>query len=245
LPNTAHENALKKFVASVLKPGSNPFLRDFAAFQRSIGQRGMVNGLAQTLLKIVSPGIPDFYQGSELWDLRLVDPDNRQPIDFAKRVSMLAALKQSDGSASRVGDLVRSWDDGRIKIYGIWKALNFRRKHPELFTKGDFVELKGTGRYAEHILAVLRHYKREWVLLVAPRWLSRAQERRNGDAEFSWGEATIQLPDSAPSFWNSIFTDEKIKNTEERSKSLRIDELLNNFPVALLSGGKPSPAINK
>jgi maltooligosyltrehalose synthase len=102
LPNTAHENALKTFVASVLEPGgSNPFLRDFAAFQRSIGQRGMVNGLAQTLIKIISPGIPDFYQGSELWDLRLVDPDNRQPVDFAKRVSMLAQAIRSKCVPSR------------------------------------------------------------------------------------------------------------------------------------------------
>src|SRR5258707_3630103 len=134
LPNTAHENALKKFVASMLKPGGgNAFLRDFGAFQRSIGQRGMVNGLTQTLLKIISPGIPDFYQGSELWDLRLVDPDNRQPVDFAKRVSMLAALKQSEANASQAAALARDWEDGRTKLYAIWKALNFRRERPELF----------------------------------------------------------------------------------------------------------------
>src|SRR5258707_6459895 len=139
LPNTAHENALKTFVASVLEPGgSNLFLRDFAAFQRSIGHRGMVNGLAQTLIKIISPGIPDFYQGSELWDLRLVDPDNRQPVDFAKRVSMLAALKQSEASASQASELAGHWEDGRTKLYAIWKALNFRRERPELFSKGDF-----------------------------------------------------------------------------------------------------------
>jgi len=239
LPNTAHENALKKFVASVLKPGSgNAFLRDFAAFQRSIGQRGMVNGLAQTLIKIISPGIPDFYQGSELWDLRLVDPDNRQPVDFAKRVSMLAALKQSEASASLASDLAGHWEDGRIKLYAIWKALNFRRAQPELFSKGDFVELKTNGPYAEHILAILRRLKREWVLLVVPRWLSRAQEGRADDAEFRWRDAAIQLPDSAPSLWESIFTGEKITFADQRPKSIRVDQLLAVFPVALLSGGK-------
>ncbi len=243
LPNTAHENALKKFVASVLKPGSgNPFLSDFAAFQRSIGQRGMVNGLTQTLVKIISPGIPDFYQGSELWDLRLVDPDNRQPVDFAKRVSMLAALKEAEASPSLASDLAGHWDDSRIKLYAIWKALNFRRQRPELFSKGDFVKLKTTGPYAEHILAILRRHKREWLLLVAPRWLSRAQEGRSSDAEFRWREATIQLPNSAPSLWDNIFTTEKITIADERAKSLRADQLLNHFPVALLSGGKPSRA---
>jgi len=239
LPNTAHENALKKFVASVLKPGSgNAFLRDFAAFQSSIGHRGMVNGLAQTLLKIISPGIPDFYQGSELWDLRLVDPDNRQPVDFATRVSMLAALKQSETSASLASELAGHWEDGRIKLYAIWKALNFRRAQPELFSKGDFVELKTNGPYAEHILAILRRHKREWILLVAPRWLSRAQEGRADDAEFRWRDAAIQLPDSAPSLWESIFTGEKITFVNQRPKSIRVDQLLAVFPVALLSGGK-------
>jgi len=244
LPNTAHENALKTFVASVLEPGgSNLFLRDFAAFQRSIGQRGMVNGLAQTLIKIISPGIPDFYQGSELWDLRLVDPDNRQPVDFAKRVSMLAALKQSEANASQAAALARDWEDGRTKLYAIWKALNFRRERPELFSKGDFVELKTNGPYAEHILAILRHHKRQWVLLVAPRWLSRARQGRAGDTEFRWREAAIQLPDSAPPLWEDIFSSEKVTIADQRIKSLRVDQLLNHFPIALLSGGKPAPAI--
>ena len=246
LPNTAHENALKTFVASVLEPGgSNLFLRDFAAFQRSIGQRGMVNGLAQTLIKIISPGIPDFYQGSELWDLRLVDPDNRQPVDFAKRVSMLAALKQSEANASQAAALARDWEDGRTKLYAIWKALNFRRERPELFSKGDFVELKTNGPYAEHILAILRHHKRQWVLLVAPRWLSRAGQGRAGDTEFRWREAAIQLPDSAPPLWEDIFTSEKVTIADQRVKSLRVDQLLNHFPIALLSGGKPASVINK
>jgi (1->4)-alpha-D-glucan 1-alpha-D-glucosylmutase len=239
LPNTAHENALTKFVASVLKPGSgNAFLRDFAAFQSSIGHRGMVNGLAQTLIKIISPGIPDFYQGSELWDLRLVDPDNRQPVDFAKRVSMLAALKQSEASASLASELAGHWEDGRIKLCGIWKALNFRRAQPELFSKGDFVELKTNGPNAEHILAILRRHKREWVLLVVPRWLSRVQEGRADDAEFHWRDVTIQLPGSAPLYWENIFTGDKVTFADQRPKSIRVDQLLGVFPVAFLSGGK-------
>jgi len=198
----------------------------------------MVNGLAQTLLKIISPGIPDFYQGSELWDLRLVDPDNRQPVGFAARVSMLAALKQSEASASLASELAGHWEDGRIKLYAIWKALNFRRAQPELFSKGDFVELKTNGPNAEHILAILRRHKREWVLLVVPRWLSRAQEGRADDAEFRWRDVAIQLPDFAPSLWETIFTGEKITFADQRPKSIRVDQLLAVFPVALLSGGK-------
>src|SRR5712672_713173 len=243
LPNTAHENALKKFVASLLKPGGgNAFLRDFAAFQRRIGQRGMVNGLTQTLVKIISPGIPDFYQGSELWDLRLVDPDNRQPVDFAKCVSMLAALRQSEASVSLASELAGHWEDGRIKLYAIWKALNFRRAQPELFSKGDFVELKTNGPNAEHTLAILRRHKRKWILLVVPRWLSRAQEGRADDAESRWRDVTVELPGSAPLDWENVFTSQKITFANKSPKSLRVDQLLKHFPIALLSGGKSSRA---
>jgi (1->4)-alpha-D-glucan 1-alpha-D-glucosylmutase len=240
LPNTPHENALKKFVASILKPATtNPFLRDFVAFQKSIAYSGMVNGLSQALLKIISPGIPDFYQGSELWDLRLVDPDNRQAVDFARRASMLAALKlEAKPSASFASKLAQDWEDGRIKLYAIWKALNFRRERPELFTKGDFLELTATGPHAEHILAVLRHYKREWALLVAPRWLARAQEERKGDADILWRDARIRLTDAAPQFWENIFTGENFSAGDHDQKSLAIGELLLHFPAALLGGIK-------
>ena len=240
LPNSAHENALKKFVASVLKPGlGNAFLRDFVPFQRSIAHQGMVNGLTQALVKIISPGIPDFYQGSELWDLRLVDPDNRQPVNFSERTSMLAALKQrSESSTALAGELAKHWEDGRVKLYVIWKALHFRRVRSDLFSKGDFVELKATGPYGEHVFAILRHYKREWALFIAPRWLSRAREGRVADRDIRWGETVIQLPNAAPHIWESIFTGERM--ITNHAVALRVDHMLNQFPVALLSSGRAS-----
>jgi (1->4)-alpha-D-glucan 1-alpha-D-glucosylmutase len=242
LPNTAHENALKKFVTSVLNPGNHTFLRDFVPFQRNIAYRGIVNGLAQTLVKIISPGIPDFYQGSELWDLRLVDPDNRQPVNFAERTSMLAALKHSQPSAALASDLAKHWQDGRVKLFVIWKALTFRRARAELFSKGDFVELKAAGPYAEHIFAVLRHYKREWVLFVAPRWLSRVREGQAADRDIRWSETAVQLPNAAPRIWESIFTGVRITTPEDHGAALRVDQMLNQFPVALLTSGNISMA---
>jgi (1->4)-alpha-D-glucan 1-alpha-D-glucosylmutase len=242
LPNTAHEDALKKFVASILKPGkSNAFLRDFLPFHQNIAYNGMVNGLTQVLMKIVSPGIPDFYQGSELWDLRLVDPDNRQAVDFVQRTSLLEALRQQESpSASLAAELARNWQDGRIKLYAIWKALNFRREHFELFSKGDFLEVKATGPVAEHILAILRHHKRDWALLVAPRWLARVHEQSaNGDRSALCRETKITLPSSAPSSWENIFTGEKISAaTRDAQKSVDAGETLLHFPVALLNGAK-------
>jgi (1->4)-alpha-D-glucan 1-alpha-D-glucosylmutase len=241
LPNTAHENALKRFVASLLKSGKgNAFLRDFVPFQQSIAYCGMLNGLTQTLIKIISPGVPDFYQGSELWDLRLVDPDNRQPVDFAKRASMLEMLRQqANRNGSFAAELAQSWQDGRVKLYAIWRALTLRRERPELFSKGDFLELKATGPCAEHILAILRHHKREWALLVTPRFLARAQETAaNGDARTLWKDTRVELPSSAPSSWENIFTGERISSAGSQQKSINPGEALLHFPVALLAGAK-------
>jgi (1->4)-alpha-D-glucan 1-alpha-D-glucosylmutase len=242
LPNTAHENALKKFVASILKTApTNAFLRDFIPFQERIAYSGMVNGLSQALLKIISPGIPDFYQGSELWDLRLVDPDNRQPVDFAQRSSMLAALKeQSKPGAPFATQLTRKWQDGRIKLYAIWKALNFRGQHSELFSQGDFLQLEATGPHAEHVLAILRRYKRERALFVAPRWLARAKDAQTGLApESFWSGTRIRLPDAAPQLWANIFTGED-SSTLGGQASLPVGEMFLHFPVALLSSRKSS-----
>jgi (1->4)-alpha-D-glucan 1-alpha-D-glucosylmutase len=242
LPNTAHENALKKFFASILKKTpTSPFLRDFIPFQERIAYSGMVNALSQALLKIISPGIPDFYQGSELWDLRLVDPDNRQPVDFGQRSSMLAALKEHpESSPSLTDQLMEHWQDGKVKLYAIWKALNFRREHSETFSKGDFLQLEATGPKAEHVLPILRRHKREWVLLVAPRWLARAQESETShDADNFWNGAGIRLPDGAPHSWENMFTGENL-STVGAHGSLAVAKMFLHFPVALLRGRKPS-----
>ena len=242
LPNTAQENALKKFVASILKPAKgNEFLRDFVRFQQGIAYSGMVNGLSQSLVKIISPGVPDLYQGSELWDLRLVDPDNRQPVDFARRTSMLEALRhQPRRSASLASELVRNWQDGRVKLYAVWNALTLRRQRSELFSKGDFLVLKVAGPNAEHILPMLRHYKREWALLITPRWLARAnQTHANDHPSALWKDTKAELPSAAPSSWENIFTGEKMSSVSGPQKSIDAGEALLHFPVALLAGLKP------
>ena len=140
-PNQPHEDALVKFVARILSAQDNrDFLDDFRQFQKKIAYFGMVNGLSQTLLKIASPGVPDFYQGSELWDLRLVDPDNRGPIDFDKRIGRpsKASRKLTPSIlAMALQNLVENWHDGRIKLYLIWKAIRFRRDHDDLFRDGE------------------------------------------------------------------------------------------------------------
>ena len=199
----------------------------------------MVNSLAQTLLKIVSPGCPDFYQGSELWDLRLVDPDNRQPVDFTLRKDLLNSVKQASGKPSTtfLEDLARNWKDARIKLYLTWKVLNFRREHADLFSKGTFMELKAAGNRNENIAAFARQCQEKWTVAVVPRWLARANYHPESSmgAGF-WSNTEIRLPASSPESWNNILTGEVLSVRGARRKILRVSELLQRFPIALLSG---------
>src|ERR1700674_1140815 len=153
-PNLAHEEGLKKFIAAILDEKQNTaFLEDFFSFHHDIAFYGMLNSLSQTLLKITAPGVPDFYQGSELWDFRLVDPDNRGTVDFARRIELLNSLKQnlSREKTEFVGELLKNWTDGRIKLYLILKALGFRQEFSQLFTDGDFVPAEISGERSENV----------------------------------------------------------------------------------------------
>jgi (1->4)-alpha-D-glucan 1-alpha-D-glucosylmutase len=235
LPNTAHENALKNFVAAILNPAkNNSFLRDFKAFHKNIAYGGMINGLTQALAKIMAPGVPDFYQGSELWDLRLVDPDNRQPVDFAARTSLLAELqRKSKPMVSVAEELKDTWQDGRIKLYAIAKALSLRRDQVELFSEGDFAHLSSTGPQAEHIFAFSRHHENQWAVLIAPRWLIRAQATESDSSQL-WRETQITLPQTAPHNWENIFTGEDISASKRSERTLAAGDLFAHFPVAVL-----------
>src|SRR6202000_1648199 len=175
-PNLRHEQALERFISSILKSGSkNKFVADFAEFQKQIAFYGMGNGLAQALIKVASPGVPDFYQGSDLWDFRLVDPDNRHPVDFDQRKHALAKLRALDEAHPPAQiEVAKSWRDGSIKLYVIWKALQQRAQHPELYSDGEFLTLETRGKRAEHLSAFARRLQKTWAVIVVPRWLARA-----------------------------------------------------------------------
>jgi (1->4)-alpha-D-glucan 1-alpha-D-glucosylmutase len=238
-PNLAHEEALTAFIASILDPcGNATFLEDFVPFQKKIAAHGMMNSLSQTLLKIASPGIPDFYQGSELWDFRLVDPDNREPVDFTSRIGLLQRLKQF-GHAKSVDfarELQANWRDGRVKLFLIWKALTFRRTFCQLFSHGDFRRVEVIGGRSENVVAFLRHYGSDWALVIAPKWLAgpTAEIDLDGQERF-WKDDCITLPADAPPSWDNVFTGEQLlSDVRNGQKSLLIGNLLRYFPVALL-----------
>jgi len=237
-PNLAHEEGLKQFIAAILdEKQNNAFLQDFLRFHGDIAFYGMLNSLSQTLLKITAPGVPDFYQGSELWDLRLVDPDNRGTVDFARRVELLTSLKENTslGTAGFASELLKTWRDGRIKLYLICKALRCRQDFGKLFTDGAFVGAEISGERSENVTAFFRVFQNQLALVIAPKWLagSGIEQDASAQAKF-WGDTSIRFPENVGANWRNVFTREALTAQGNRHAGLSVSDALNNFPVALL-----------
>ncbi len=238
-PNLAHEEGLTKFVAAILDQKENSaFLEDLRNFHRYSSFYGMLNSLSQTLLKITAPGVPDFYQGSELWDLRLVDPDNRGVVDFSRRIELLKEIEKGtlQQNVSFIKELLSNRMDGRIKLYLIWKTLGFRKDRSELFTTGEFVPAEVSGDRAENITAFFRVSGRRRALIVAPKWLAAAgMPQEPNEQERFWGNTAIAAPDVVAE-WRNVLTGERIVARECAGQAaVRVADALGQFPVALLA----------
>jgi (1->4)-alpha-D-glucan 1-alpha-D-glucosylmutase len=236
-PNLAHEEGLKNFIAAILDEKQNhAFLEDFFSFHRDIAFYGMLNSLSQTLLKITAPGVPDFYQGSELWDLRLVDPDNRGTVDFARRIELLNSLKRNSSPETTgfAGDLLKNWTDGRIKLYLISKALRCRQEFSKLFTGGDFVPVEISGERSQNVTAFVRVFEDQQALVLAPKWLAGSGMERNSNAQRKfWGETSIVLPDNVTASWRNVLTGESVTAQGNRRACSSVSDVLKDFPVGL------------
>jgi (1->4)-alpha-D-glucan 1-alpha-D-glucosylmutase len=242
-------------VAAILEDApENRFLADFRALQATIAHFGAFNALSQTLLKLASPGVPDIYQGSEIWDFSLVDPDNRRRVDYDLRAWWLGELRDPPGSRAELARaLVEFKADGRIKLYLTHRALQFRRGHAELFRAGSYTPLEATGDAGEQIIAFARAIARaplessdpapsagptEEALAIAPRLLAKRLQDPSTPplGQAAWGDALLALPGAAAGQrYRNIFTDQ-IHSAIERNGTtgLALAELLEHFPVALL-----------
>lgn len=233
-PDTVYEEGFISFVEQVLEDADeNEFLLEFRPFQEKIAFYGIFNSLSQTLLKITSPGLPDIYQGTELWDLSLVDPDNRRPVNFEQRLSFLQEINRrcKTGMMSLLEDLMATSEDGRLKLFLITRALEARRQQIDVFNKGTYVPLKATGRYQDHILAFARTYDKETAITVIPRFLSRVvQPGQFPVGEEVWGDTMIEIPNGSQSDWHETITDHIIPAGD----SIPVGLILQQFPVALL-----------
>ena len=175
-PDTEYEDAYVTFAESILAQSqANAFLKDFIPFCRRVSHYGMLNSLSQTLIKITSPGVSDFYQGTELWDLSLVDPDNRRPVDFETRRKMLAGIRKRENSniGRLIRDLLSTREDGRIKLFLIYRALKARNAGREIFREGAYLPLESGGRFRHHVIPFARRHEQQWAMVIVPRFLSR------------------------------------------------------------------------
>ncbi|HEX9137897.1 MAG TPA: malto-oligosyltrehalose synthase, partial [Nitrospirota bacterium] len=240
-PNREYEDALLNFIDDILLPASL-FLKDFRPFQRMISYYGLYNSLSQTLLKICAPGVPDFYQGSELYDFSLVDPDNRRPVDYEKRVTMLAELKRKVATMTGVDlarELSRKKDDGLIKQYLIFKALNYRKTNRALFEQGEYLPLNAEGGKANHVCAFARRLGNTSTIVVVPRFLTRLISGSESMAldKAPWEDTHLVLPDAEMVLhYRNIFTNEIVSaNAQQEGKqALALTSIFENFPVALM-----------
>lgn len=232
-PDTEYEKACEDFIEKILdNAGENDFLADFVPFQRKVAHFGVLNSISQLLLKSCSPGIPDFYQGAELWALNLVDPDNRRPVDYSRRVSILQQIKLEHESPGFLPDLLASAGDGRIKLFVTWRCLNFVKTHRNLFRDGAYVPLSVEGEFAQNVIAFAREENSEWAIAVAPRFLTGLV----GEGQFPlgaevWRDTSIKLPEGAPQGWTDAITNLKVSSNGE----LDVGSVLSAFPVSLLA----------
>jgi (1->4)-alpha-D-glucan 1-alpha-D-glucosylmutase len=233
-PDTDYEEAYLGFAEQILKPGrDNAFLREFLPFQRKIAHFGVFNSLAQTLVKLTAPGVPDFYQGTEFWDLSMVDPDNRRTVDYERRRSALDDLKKGweSGRNHLFRKLLKNPQDGRIKLFVIHRGLQARQEHPQLFSSGEYLPLESGGAHGEHVFSFARRLGDAWSITAVPRFLTDLVEE--GDpplGEDVWGDTHLILPPECGADWQDALTGESL--TAEGN--LPLSEVWQRLPVALL-----------
>jgi len=217
-PHKSWEDATGSFIDAVLS--SPEFLKEFVPFAERIAARGMSYSLAQTVLKLTSPGVPDIYQGNELWDFSLVDPDNRRPVDYAARKALLENLDQRTPD-----DLLKNWSDGAIKMKIIQSILMLRREFPQLFAFGEYTPLEARGDLASQIVAFSRKHESTELLVVVPRRLGQLEPPFTGAA---WRNTRLPIQ---PSRWKNILTGAPLAVTGEE---VLLSDLLATWPFAVL-----------
>jgi len=243
-PNEEYDEAVAKFVEQVLDDKKrNRFLDDMQNFQRRVAYFGQFNSLSQVLLKLTSPGVPDLYQGTELWDFSLVDPDNRRPVDYSQRQTFLQDLKTLVGKSPRelvplARELLGQSQDGKIKLYLIYRTLHFRRAHPRLFAEGLYLPLEAKGEKGDHVCAFARILDQEGILVIVPRLvvgLTGGKEQPPMGEEI-WKDSWLTLPQEwAGRTYRNLFTGEECPAKKKgKDPGIPLSQVFRNFPVALL-----------
>jgi (1->4)-alpha-D-glucan 1-alpha-D-glucosylmutase len=242
----AYGRAVGRFVEQVLQGNTSArFLRSFVPFQRSVAAAGMVNSLAQLVLKLASPGVFDLYQGNELWDLSLVDPDNRRAVDFTRRrgelerlIPEIAAVEEGGVCGSQVHALLDHWEDGRIKLFLSAAGLRFRRRYPDVVLDGAYVPLQPEGPLADHLVTFARHHVSGTLIAAVPRLTVSltADGRPLPLGESTWTSTRILLPETLQALhYRHLMTGETIHPAPRAAQSsIAAADVFQTSPVALL-----------
>jgi (1->4)-alpha-D-glucan 1-alpha-D-glucosylmutase len=220
-PNEPYEDGLVQFMRSLLRDAE--FIADLRRLEETVGWFGALNSLSQLVVKLTAPGVPDFYQGNESWSFRLVDPDNRSAVDFDRLQESLATLADPVTSAD-AAELLREWQDGRIKLHVTRAGLRLRKNHARLFTNGEYIPIAARGRFAGNIIAFARRLGEEWALVVAGRYYSKLGPRPLANA---WGDTALELPPDAPRAWHNALTGEV-------TNGAALEAVLATLPFAIL-----------
>lgn len=241
-PNADYEAAVSAFIRALLSNRAhNLFLADFLPFQQRVARYGLLNSLSQTLLRLTVPGVPDVYQGNEIWDFSLVDPDNRRPVDYHRRRELLAEIKTlfagpDDTWATAAHALLDRQADGCTKLYVTWRVLALRRQYPDLFLHGRYHALATHGRHADHVCAYARFDDRRIVIVVAPRWFARlepAEALPLGDD--AWEDSVIDISALPALDYRNVLTGEPVTAEKRNDRIiLPVPRVLATFPVAVL-----------
>jgi (1->4)-alpha-D-glucan 1-alpha-D-glucosylmutase len=224
-PQAAYEDGLEAFVRGALAR-ERPFFRDACAFAALLGPVAAVGGLAQVALKLGAPGVPDVYQGCELWDFSLVDPDNRRPVDYAARSAMLASFEACGDRPALLAEMLEHWPDGRIKLYVTWCLLQLRRRRRTTFLDGPYRALEISGSHAAAVVA----FARDDVAFVVPRLI---RSRLRGGLQLAFDDERIALgPPEA--VYRSVLDDRTIVAGSDGMITVR--EAFRGAPLAVLTG---------
>lgn len=235
-PQTDYDQSVSSFIAAILDPRTaSGFLEDFRKFLETMRDAGRLNSLAQTLVKCTAPGVPDTYQGTESWDDSLVDPDNRRPVDYGRRQALLNLIRSKIETGEQ---RVKLFDSETAKIYVTNVALQLRRRHPELFQRGDYTPLEIEGPDREHVFAFLRHTDTQAALVLVPRLVGTLNASgRQLDSELRISiDAAIRLPaEWTTQSWENLYSGEKTPST---NGTINVNAVFQRTPVGLLFASK-------
>ncbi|CAM4125553.1 4-alpha-glucanotransferase/malto-oligosyltrehalose synthase,TIGR02401 [Pedobacter westerhofensis] len=224
-PDTDYEGLVKEFILGILDQ-SAPFWKSFAAFHRKIADFGILNSLSQLVLKFTCPGMPDTYQGTELWDLSLVDPDNRRPVDYQQRQEWLQELAAG-------GDLKALWEErynGKIKLYLTHLLLEQLKPFADLLSSGEYLPLEVKGRFANEVFAFARKKDKQWLVVAVP--LHPAQRMKELELDMDWGDTSITLPLRSSFHWKNL--SDGTAGTGHTAE-IAVATLFDAFPLGLLT----------